>query len=143
MKTNFEPVIDGLILGLILILLWWIYAYYYKTSITRLCKLASKKYMETLPFEINDQYLVTCDPALSKYNSSDKIFTAVITMVPDMNHPEARPRNNVTKMYRVIANDDDDCLTNTIVCAERNKEKCFDDSAKKIVVQEATCININ
>lgn len=48
----FEVLIDGLILGAILVLLWFLFAYFYKDSDTRLTKIAMAKY-KTIASSLN------------------------------------------------------------------------------------------
>jgi hypothetical protein len=135
-------VVNALIVTAVIILIWLIYAYTYKTSVTRLAKLAAKKYVPTAPQEIQDQYVIQCDKNLSSYNSSSGMFTAVMTFTPDMDHPSASPKSNITKIYKVIS-EPNSCENNVVVCAEPNQDNCLKPDYKTAVVTAASCININ
>ena len=135
-------IVNGILLAAVIILIWLIYAYYYKTSVTRLSKLAGKKYLPTVPADIQSKYVILCDAELSKYDSASHKFTAVITMTPDMNHPDAPKKPHVTKIYDVI-NVANPCENNQLACGESNPDDCLKPSAKTIVVSAARCININ
>lgn len=132
----------GILIATIVVVLWLIFAYYYKSSVSRLSKLAAKKYIPTVPADIQSSYVIQCNPTLSSYDSSTGKFTAVITFKPDLNHPDAPPRNNVTKIYDIIS-DPNPCENNVVACAEVNQDKCLSADAKTIVVKSANCINIS
>ncbi len=121
--SKYEIFLYGFIIALIVILIWLYYAYAYKTSMTRLSKLAGQRYMMLVSPEIQAQYIVQCDEKLSSYNKQDQTFNAVIKFTPDINHPKAQPIANVTKKYNVTF-DNTSCDPNNLV-------------------QYISCINVN
>lgn len=96
-----EVILYGFIIAIIIIAIWLAYAYYYRTSITRLSRLAGQRYMMITSNNIQSQYIVQCDPNQSTYDSASKTFNATITFTPDIQHPNAPKLPNVTKKYNV------------------------------------------
>jgi hypothetical protein len=139
---NFYFLLYGLIIAIVILAAWCIYAYQYRSSVTRLCILASQKYIETLPFEISQKYLILCDENQSYYNSDTKKFTAVFTISPDSNNLNMPKLPDVVKEYTVI-NSDEDCNFNKIVCMEEKPDDCLNRDRKQKIISTATCINID
>lgn len=110
---NYEVLIYGFIIAITIILIWLYYAYTYKTSVTRLSRLAGQRYLMIVSSTIQDQYVIQCDDQLSSYNESDQTFTAVIKFTPDYKHPKAPPIKNVVKKYDVVF-DDLNCNTDNL-----------------------------
>ena len=119
---SYEILLYAIIITFILILLWFGYAFIYKTSVARLANLALKKYTP-LAGTLGEKYVILCDPNLSSFNSDANLFTAVITFTPDMNNLNAPARPNVTKIFNIVYDD--------VVCSESNLKQYF------------SCINVN
>lgn len=96
-----EVILYGFIIAAIIIILWIVYAYYYKTSIIRLSRMAGQRYMMITSTDIQSQYIVQCDPNQSTYDPVSQTFNATITFTPDIKHPNAPKIPNVTKKYNV------------------------------------------
>jgi hypothetical protein len=99
--SKLEVLLYGFLIALVIILIWLVYAYYYRTSMTRLAKLAGQKYMIIAPAYVQEQYIIQCDPIASSFNSTTNSFNAVIKFTPDIDHPNAPPLPNVTKNYTI------------------------------------------
>lgn len=120
--NQFDFLLYGIIISLIIILIWIGYARWYRTSIERLSKLASKKYQRIASAIENSKYVVQADPDLSSIEPSTGKFKAVITRKPDMNNPDAAFLSNVVMYFDIVYND----------CSE-----------KVDPVKFMTCINVN
>jgi glucan phosphoethanolaminetransferase (alkaline phosphatase superfamily) len=99
--SKLEVLLYGFLIALVIILIWLVYAYYYRTSMTRLAKLAGQKYMIIAPAYVQAQYIIQCDPTTSSFNSTTNSFNAVIKFTPDIDHPNAPPLPNVIKNYTI------------------------------------------
>jgi len=97
----FDILLYGFIIAIFIVMIWLYYAYTYRTSIERLSKLAAQKYMMIATPNQRDQYVIQCDRINSYYNDDTKIFTAVITFTPDLQHPSAPKLPNKTMLYKV------------------------------------------
>jgi hypothetical protein len=106
--NQYDFLLYGLLISLILILIWIGYAFWYRTSIERLSKLASQKYLKISSDDENARYVAQADPVLSNYDSKANKFRAVIVRKPDMNHPNAPPLSNVVMTFD-IAYSDEEC----------------------------------
>jgi hypothetical protein len=140
MNLNF--IIYGAIIAAIIVLVWIIYAYNYRTSVSRLCRLAAGKYISVVPNDIKEKYVILCDEKLSKYDSANSKFIAIFTFTPDHRYPGAPQRGNTTVIFDVITKSDP-CELSLTACGEVNQDNCSKPDAKQIIVRAANCININ
>ncbi len=101
-----DVILIGFVIALLVIAAWLYYAYTYRTSVERLSRKAGKKYEMIAPDIQHDQYVIQCDSNLSSYNSDTEIFTAVITLTPDLKHPSAIPLKNVIRTYKIVYSSD-------------------------------------
>jgi len=115
-----EVILYGFIIAAIIIIIWLSYAYYYKTSVARLSKLAGQRYMMITSASIQSQYIVQCDPNQSSYDPTSQTFNATITFTPDISHPNAPKLPNVTKKYNVGSCDPNN-LIQYIECLDVNE----------------------
>lgn len=111
--TKINILFYGFIIAFIIIIIWLIYAYYYRTSIIRLSKLAGQKYLMLVSTDIQNNYIVQCDPNLS-YIDSNGIFNAFIKFTSDIDHPNAPLINSVIKKY-TISYDSSNCDPNNLI----------------------------
>lgn len=100
--TKYEVLLYGFIIAVVVIVIWIYYAYNYRTSLTRLSRMAGQRYMMLVSPETQAQYVVQCDPSLSAYDTVNQIFTAVIKFTPDIDHPTAPKIQNVSKKYSIV-----------------------------------------
>ena len=121
---NFDFLLYGIALALLIIVLWLIYAIYYRTSITRLSILAAKKYQKIAPPNESARYLIQTDETRSHIDESTGKFVAVITKKPDMNNRDAPPLPDVIMRFNIVYDD--------LNCNEQ-----------KNAAQYMTCINVN
>lgn len=112
--SKLEVLLYGFLIALIIVLIWLVYAYYYRTSMSRLSKLAGQKYMMIAPADVQAQYIIQCDPTTSSFNSAINSFNAVIKFTPDIDHPNAPHLPNVTKNY-TITYDSSSCNPTNLV----------------------------
>jgi hypothetical protein len=119
---QYEFLLYGIIISLIIILIWIGYARWYRTSIERLSHLASKKYQLISSATENAKYIVQADPNLSSIDPTTGKFKAIITRKPDMNNPDAAVLSNVIMFFDIVYKD----------CDEKTDPVKF-----------MTCINVN
>ena len=139
MKLNF--IINGAIIAIIIILVWVVHAYNYRTSKERLCTLALSRYMQIVPAETKEKFVILCDQNLSRYMENIKRFYAVFTFTPDDRNKDVA-KENVYVTYDVVSGSSD-CELAVSACGEVNRSDCSKPDAKQVIVRAPTCINID
>jgi hypothetical protein len=135
-------IIIGVVIFLIILMMWLYFAWGYRISVERLCRLAGQKFTELQSNDIQTKYLIQCNQELSRYDPEQKKFHAVFTFKPDLKNPNAPAKPNATKTYNIIE-EYNDCLENITACIEENIEACSKQDARIQIVKESSCININ
>lgn len=141
-KMNLNFIIYGAIIALVIIVVWVIHAYNYRTSMERLCRLAVIKYMPNVAEDIQSKYVILCDEKLSKYDSGKQKLHAVFTFDPDALNQDLKKLPNVSYTYDIVTTGSK-CEFDAIGCAETNASDCIKPNAKQKIVKASTCININ
>ncbi len=111
-KNTLYIIIVGIIIAAVVILIWICYAYfYYRTSMDRLIKIATTKFMMIIPKLIINKYVIECVKELSAYDRENEILTAVFRITPDSNNPDAPLIPLMTRRYNIVY-DSDSCDPN-------------------------------